>query len=249
MARRTGAQVMPKGRPSEYVSESAFKLGEWLVEPDLNQIRRGDEEIRLEVKIMELLAYFARRGNRLLTRRELIDGVWDTEFICDNTLTHAVAELRAALGDDCKSPAYIETIHRRGYRLKAEVMTLEDRPVAESGRPSRYRIVDAARSIQLREGTNLIGRAPEATVRIDSIWVSRDHARILVDQLSASIEDLESRNGTFLNGTEVVRPMRLAAGDTIFLGKHTNPLHFMEAGPQASTEPLAEDTPPDRTSR
>ncbi len=249
MARKIEALSMPKGQGSRYTAEPSFRLHEWLVEPDLNLISRDGLQIRLEVKIMELLTFFAQRGSRLLTRQELVDGVWNADFICDNTLTHAIAELRAALGDNCREPMYIETIHRRGYRLVAPVTTLEGRIPKETGSPSRYRIVDSTHSIQLREGANLIGRAPEATVRIDSIWVSRDHARILIDEAAATLEDLASRNGTFLNGIEVVRSMRLAAGDTIFLGKHTNPLHFMESGPQASTEPMTENTPMDRLAR
>ena len=56
-----------------------------------------------------------------MTRRQLIESVWGTETISDNSLTPAIAELRAALGDDARNPAYIETIYRRGYLLLAPV--------------------------------------------------------------------------------------------------------------------------------
>jgi len=57
----------------------------------------------------------------VVARREIVDTVWATEFIADNTLTHAIAELRAALGDDSRNPSYIETIYCRGYLLAAPV--------------------------------------------------------------------------------------------------------------------------------
>jgi TolB-like protein/DNA-binding winged helix-turn-helix (wHTH) protein/Tfp pilus assembly protein PilF len=98
-----------------------FRLGDWLVQPRLNRISRGDSTITLELKVMQVLVCLAGHGGDLVTRQELVDTVWATEFISDNTVTHAVTEIRNALGDDAKSPIYVETIHRRGYRLVAPV--------------------------------------------------------------------------------------------------------------------------------
>jgi len=53
---------------------------------------------------MDVLVCLAEHAGELVTRRQLIDTVWATEFITDNTLTHAVAELRNALGDDARNP-------------------------------------------------------------------------------------------------------------------------------------------------
>jgi DNA-binding winged helix-turn-helix (wHTH) protein len=237
---------MPKGLESRYAAEKAFKIGEWHVEPDFNVITNGDVEVRLEIKVMELLVYLAHQGDRLVTRSELIDGVWGTEFICDNTLTHAISQLRAALGDDPRNPNFIQTIHRRGYRLLAAVVDLEGRGAADIAQPSHFRILTPTREIQLREGANLLGRAPGVTVRIDSIWVSRHHAKVEVELEDAVLEDLGSRNGTFVNGERVTEAATLISGDIISLGKLTDRLRFVQGGEGVSTAPLA-DTPPDRT--
>jgi WD40 repeat protein len=61
----------------------------------------------------------------VVTRQEIIDVVWATEYIADNTLTHCITEIRNALGDDARNPEYIETIHKRGYRLIAQVRSAE----------------------------------------------------------------------------------------------------------------------------
>jgi TolB-like protein/DNA-binding winged helix-turn-helix (wHTH) protein len=98
-----------------------FRLGEWLVQPSLNRISRGDEEITLELKWMDVLVCLAERPGEMVSRQVIIDTVWATEFITDNTLTHTIAELRSVLGDDASDPTYIETIRRRGYRLIASV--------------------------------------------------------------------------------------------------------------------------------
>ena len=66
-----------------------FRVGDWLVEPSLNRISRGDATIQLELKVMDVLVCLAERAGEVLTRQEIIDRVWATEFISDNTLTHA----------------------------------------------------------------------------------------------------------------------------------------------------------------
>ncbi len=101
--------------------ETSFRLGDRLVEPRLNRVTRDGESIQLEIKAMDVLVCLARRAGDVVSRQEIIDEVWATEFISDNTLTHAIAELRTALGDDARNPSFIETIHRRGYRIIAPV--------------------------------------------------------------------------------------------------------------------------------
>jgi DNA-binding winged helix-turn-helix (wHTH) protein len=70
---------------------------------------------------MDLLVCLAERAGEVVSRREITDAVWANEFIADNTLSRAVTVLRSALGDDARNPSFIETIHRRGYRLIAPV--------------------------------------------------------------------------------------------------------------------------------
>ena len=70
---------------------------------------------------MDLLVFLSNTGGRVVSKEELIDAVWDGRFIAETTLTRAVADLRRALGDDQRSPQYIETIPKRGYRFVAAV--------------------------------------------------------------------------------------------------------------------------------
>lgn len=70
---------------------------------------------------MDLLVFLAATAGRVVSKDELIDAVWNGRFISETTLTRAVADLRRALGDNQRSPEYIETIPKRGYRLIAAV--------------------------------------------------------------------------------------------------------------------------------
>ena len=110
----------------ELSSDCDFRVGDWLVQPRLNRISRSDSTVTLEPKMMQVLVCLAEQAGDLVVRRELMDAVWATEFISENILTRAIAELRKALGDDARNPSYIETIHRRGYRLLVTPRVVSD---------------------------------------------------------------------------------------------------------------------------
>jgi DNA-binding winged helix-turn-helix (wHTH) protein len=97
---------------------SSFRLGDWLVEPRLNRISRGGAAVQVERKAMDILVHLAGRPGELVERRELLDAVWQTEFVSYNTIVGRIYELREALEDDARDPRYIETIPKRGYRLR-----------------------------------------------------------------------------------------------------------------------------------
>jgi len=100
---------------------SDFSLGSWLAQPTLNLIGDGKTVRHLEPQVMDLLAFLATTGGRVVSKDEIIDAVWDGRFIAEATLTRSIADLRRALGDDQRRPRYIETIPKRGYRLVALV--------------------------------------------------------------------------------------------------------------------------------
>jgi len=112
----------------------AFRVGEWAVEPSLNLIRRGTEEVRLRPKVMDVLVLLAANAGRVVSREELIDTVWAKEFVADSVLASAISELRAGFGDDTANPTVVETIPKRGYRL---IAPLGDVAAAPPGAPER----------------------------------------------------------------------------------------------------------------
>jgi DNA-binding winged helix-turn-helix (wHTH) protein len=102
-------------------SPADFHIGGWLVQPSRNVITQAGTACHLEPQVMDLLAFLATTGGRVVSKDEIIDAVWQGRFIAEATLTRSVADLRRALGDDHRSQQYIETIPKRGYRLVASV--------------------------------------------------------------------------------------------------------------------------------
>jgi DNA-binding winged helix-turn-helix (wHTH) protein len=102
-------------------SPTDFHVGGWFVQPSLNVIAQGGTVRHLEPQVMDLLAFLASTGGRVVSKDEIIDAVWQGRFIAEATLTRTMADLRRALGDDHRTRQYIDTIPKRGYRLAAPV--------------------------------------------------------------------------------------------------------------------------------
>ncbi|MEP1593073.1 MAG: AAA family ATPase, partial [Halieaceae bacterium] len=75
--------------------------------------------VDLRPKSWDLLKYMVSRPGVLLPKADLLKAVWGNRVVTEASLNQAVRELRKALGDDAKSPRYIETVHRRGFRFIA----------------------------------------------------------------------------------------------------------------------------------
>lgn len=98
-----------------------MRVGDWSVDADLNELSRADEVVRLEPKVMEVLAFLAAHPGEVVSREALLAAVWPGVIVGDDALTQSVIKLRKALGDEPRHPTYIQTIPKRGYRLLAAV--------------------------------------------------------------------------------------------------------------------------------
>ena len=213
-----------------------FHLGEWLVEPTLDRISRNGQIVRLRPRAMDVLTCLAIEAGKLASKQTIIDAVWRTEFVSEHALTQVVSELRSALGDDARNPIYIENIPRRGYRLVATMA-----PVAMSVPTARdaslpFKLQSEDGDHPLMQGPNIIGRTIDADLCIDRTEVSRCHARILVQGTTATIEDLGSKNGTYVNGEQLDGPALLTNGDEIWIGRSVARLRFLVEGEPTMTE-------------
>ena len=127
----------------------SFRVGEWDVDPALLEISREGEVRHLEPRVMELLVCMATRAGETISREELLDSVWGDRIVVEAVLTQAISQLRGGFDDDRKSPRYVQTVHRRGYRLVAPVRWLDRPDAAITNAPSPSRI-GAARRGRLR---------------------------------------------------------------------------------------------------
>jgi len=120
-----------------------FRVGHWVVEPDLNTISGKGRTHHLEPKVMEVLVCLARHPpGELLPKEKLLHEVWPKTFVTDDALTRCIFELRRVFEDQAKEPRIIQTIPKRGYRLIAPVATIKE---GEDQRPSETGQITAAK--------------------------------------------------------------------------------------------------------
>ena len=173
----------------------------------------------------------------VMSKAELQERLWPSTFVEETNLAGLVAEIRRALGDSATSPAFVRTVHRFGYRFVADTADATEPPAAPAGSRPTLRVGN--RDVVLLEGANVVGRAPDAAIRCEATGVSRHHARIVISEGEATLEDLGSKNGTYLRGKRIASAP-LADGDEIRMGKAT--LTFRLASPLSPTETVVMET-------
>ena len=102
-------------------NSSAFLFDDVRVEPATFRAFKADNAIQLEPKTLRLLLFLIENRVRLVEKEEILTAIWNGTHVTENALVREIAKLRKALGDDPKTPKYIETVHTRGYRFIAEV--------------------------------------------------------------------------------------------------------------------------------
>jgi DNA-binding winged helix-turn-helix (wHTH) protein/TolB-like protein/Tfp pilus assembly protein PilF len=100
-------------------------VGQWKVEPGLNKISCGDNQIILVPKVMSILLALVEGEGEPLNLETLMTSVWQQQVVSDSSVYQAIAQLRKALGDTAAEPAYIQRVSGKGYRLIAQVKMLQ----------------------------------------------------------------------------------------------------------------------------
>ena len=111
-----------------------FKVGPWMVDPDLGVIQRDEPPVTLRPREMDLLVYLARTKGQVVSADDLIENVWAGGSVANDSIYFSISQLRKALGDDPTQPSFIETVPKRGYRLVAAVEFVEQQPGSEAER-------------------------------------------------------------------------------------------------------------------
>jgi hypothetical protein len=154
--------------------------------------------------------------HRAVSRAELQKELWPSTFVLDTNLASLIKEIRRALGDTADTPRFIRTVHRYGYWFIGQ---MKDGERLQSPDPTtRYWLIWSSRQIPVTDGEHILGRAPDASVWIDAPGISRHHARLLLEGQQATLEDLGSKNGTYVGEERVTSPRPLVDGDQIRLG-------------------------------
>ena len=210
-------------------------FGDWRLDPDARQLFRGNEAVHVSPKAFDLLRLLVENRPRAISKTELHAAIWPGTFVSDASLAQLVSEIRTAIGDAAHEPKFLRTVHGFGYAFAGnptDVRAIHP----ESPASVSYWLRIENRDIPLRHGENVLGRDSTATVRLESLRISRYHARIVLNEEEAILEDLGSKNGTFLHGERIAEPARLGQGDQIRVGPFSLTFHVSRPGATTETE-------------
>lgn len=119
-ARNQEVGLNPQQPEGESLS-GAMRIGEWWVDPALDEIGRGEETIKIEPRMMRLLCRLAESRGQVVSSQQLLDSVWSGVVVGPASVYQAISALRKILGDTGDTPTYIATVARKGYRLVAPI--------------------------------------------------------------------------------------------------------------------------------
>jgi DNA-binding winged helix-turn-helix (wHTH) protein len=206
-------------------------FGEYCLESDTRQLTRGGEPVQLSPKAFQLLQYLLEMRPKALSVRELYKHVWPDTHVEKANLRNLIAEVRTAIHDQARPGRWIRTVFGFGYAFAGEART-DAGPRAASS----FQLIHGTVQHRLVEGENVIGRDPDAGIVIDALGISRRHAKITVHGSQLLLEDLASKNGTFVNEERVHGAVAIRHGDEVRLGLLKTTVRAMTSDWTTATE-------------
>jgi DNA-binding winged helix-turn-helix (wHTH) protein len=191
-------------------------FGSFTLDTEARQLLRGPDRVvvHLSPKAYELLVFLLETRPRAVAKHELHERLWPSTFVSEATLASLIAEVRDALGEAGREARFIRTVHGFGYAFSG---VAKDAPRLQTTSFASW-IICKGREQPLGDGEHLIGRDPDVAIPLISPTVSRRHARIVIAGSQATLEDLRSKNGTYLRGQLITSVAELTDGDRIRIG-------------------------------
>jgi DNA-binding winged helix-turn-helix (wHTH) protein len=182
---------------------------------DTRQLWIRKEEARLSPKAFDLLALLIERRPKAVSKVDIRQHLWPGTFVSDSSLPSLISEIRDAIADHRRKPGLLRTLHGFGYAFQAD-----SAPPTEVLHDNSQKgwLIGSTAEVALFPGENVIGREGDGVILVKSSTVSRRHARIAIDGSGAVVDDLGSKNGTYVNDRRIDGPTPVVDGDQIRIG-------------------------------
>jgi DNA-binding winged helix-turn-helix (wHTH) protein len=205
-------------------------------DPDTRQLWAHGSEARLSPKAFDLLALLIERRPKAVSKTEIREQLWPQTYVSDSNLPSLVSEIRDAIGDHRRDPPLVRTVHRFGYAFQAAAAQPSPEAALVGDAPNGW-LIGTTAEIALFSGENVLGREGSGVILLQSSTVSRRHVRITLGSAGATVEDLGSKNGTYVNDRRVEAPTPVVQGDQIRVGSLL--FTFRTSQPAGSTETVS----------
>jgi DNA-binding winged helix-turn-helix (wHTH) protein len=210
-----------------------YQFGDFTLDLAQQELRCGDTPVHLTPKAMQLLECLIEQRPNVVSRQMLFDRLWPDVVVQEANLKNLVADLRHALDDHERHGRFLRTVHGRGYAFTNDINESKSPTSHASARLVIF--FYQKRRIILAAGENILGRDEDADAMLDDPEVSRHHARVVIEPDRVTIEDLGSKNGTFVRGARIEHPVELKDGDEVLLGTAALTVRIMRRDEDTAT--------------
>jgi DNA-binding winged helix-turn-helix (wHTH) protein len=210
-----------------------YSFGGIRVDADARTVTNAGAPLHLTRKAFDLLLLLLERRPDVVTKEQIYARLWPDTFVAESSLQTLAHEIRHAIDDRTARQSWIRTVHGIGYGFSGDVL-ISEAPASRPpfARPAAWLLGDSKR-VPLFEGANVLGRGAEEVIEIDLPTISRRHARITIGD-AATIEDLGSKNGTWIGDERLTGPRTLTDGENVVFGSER--FTFRVARTSKSTE-------------
>lgn len=186
-----------------------FQFGDYILNPSAMSLRRGEDLVRLPPKAFDTLAVLVRQRGEVVTKQQLLDAVWPGTFVEESNLAQNVFLLRKKLGQAPDGSEYIETLSKRGYRIRVPVYEIENSGQQSAGsystQPeatlSKTNTIDTSRRTHrgLLTGASVLGAMAVIIIFARHLRPTSENIPALPDfvQITHDTKDKRGRTGTF----------------------------------------------------
>jgi DNA-binding winged helix-turn-helix (wHTH) protein len=176
-------------------------------------VHRGAKPIRLPPKAFDLLLLLVGEQPNAVPHARLQAALWPGLHVSETSLPVLVTQLRKALaaGDGAD---VIRTVHTVGYAFVGSAVIVGDKGAPAPG----VRLLWRRKAIEVPQGVSVVGRDRGCAICMDADSVSRRHARLHISGASVTIEDLGSKNGTWIDGKRIEGCVSLTDGTRFQIG-------------------------------
>lgn len=166
---KTACDPFCHGTAEQVMATTTFYIGDWLIEPGNNQIRRDERTVKLEPRAMEVLLCLSQNPGQVVSREHLEETVWTDRIVTQDSISTAVNKLRKAFEDSSREPQYIETVAKRGYRLIAPITPTEPSIASQQQGATPY---PAKQNVTNKNKYIVIGLLLLAVFSLGLVWLT-----------------------------------------------------------------------------
>jgi len=221
-----------KPSPAVHVQFDDYEL-----DSETRLLLKAGAPVALTPKAFQLLELLIRRRPAIVSKTDILRTLWPETYVSEGNVSNLVSEIRETIEDVARKPRFVRTAHGAGYAFCGDVVERSGGPPREIQGPTVCALVGETGTFPFPEGEHVIGRGEDCGLILSSPVVSRHHARLSVSRADAAIEDLRSRNGTFVRGERIATPVPLQDDDQVCFGNLM--FYFRLLDPSKTTDTLS----------